>query len=90
MASYPAEAELFLEPEEQLAAPARRRSTDQRVELWLGALVVGFVGLLLAIVVLVFVRAWPSFAHNGLSWFGSGGYAAPQPVRYVPRGYRAY
>ncbi len=21
----------------------------------------------------VFVKAWPSFSHNGLSWFGSGG-----------------
>ena len=73
MASYPLEAELFLDPEEQLAAPPRTRSTDQRVELWLGALVCGFVVLLLAIVVLVFVRAWPSFAHNGLAWFGSGG-----------------
>lgn len=73
MASYPAEAELFLDPEEQLGSPARTRSTDQRVEFWLGALVVGFVALLLAIVALVFVRAWPSFAHNGLAWFSSGG-----------------
>ena len=31
------------------------------------------VGLLLALIVTVFVRAWPSFAHNGLAWFGSGG-----------------
>ncbi len=23
--------------------------------------------------VFVFVRGWPSFAHNGLSWFGAGG-----------------
>lgn len=28
--------------------------------------------------------------NNGGSWFGGGGYAYPQPVRYVPRGYRAY
>ena len=27
---------------------------------------------------------------GGGSWFGGGGYAYPQPVRYVPRGYRAY
>src|SRR3954447_19830719 len=39
----------------------------------LGALVCGVVGLLLAMIVTVFVRAWPSFAHNGLAWFGPGG-----------------
>ena len=31
------------------------------------------VALLLAMVVFVFVEAWPSFAHNGLAWFGPGG-----------------
>jgi ABC-type phosphate transport system permease subunit len=39
----------------------------------LGALVCAVVGLLLALIVTVFVKAWPSFAHNGLAWFGSGG-----------------
>src|SRR3954465_8521654 len=39
----------------------------------LGALVCGVVALLLALIVTVFVHAWPSFAHNGLSWFGSSG-----------------
>ena len=24
-------------------------------------------------VVFVFAKAWPSFAHNGLAWFGAGG-----------------
>jgi phosphate transport system permease protein len=47
--------------------------SDQRVEKILGALVCAAVGLLLALIVTVFVRAWPSFAHNGLSWFGAGG-----------------
>jgi len=47
--------------------------SDQRVEQMLGALVCAVVGLLLAMIVTVFVRAWPSFAHNGLSWFGAGG-----------------
>jgi phosphate ABC transporter permease protein PstC len=47
--------------------------SDQRVERMLGALVVFVVGLLLALIVVVFVRAWPSFSHNGLAWFGSGG-----------------
>ena len=39
----------------------------------LGALVCAVVGLLLALIVTVFVRAWPSFSHNGLAWFGAGG-----------------
>ena len=47
--------------------------SDQRVERMLGALVCAVVGLLLAMIVTVFVRAWPSFAHNGLAWFGAGG-----------------
>jgi ABC-type phosphate transport system permease subunit len=47
--------------------------SDQRVERMLGALVCFVVGLLLALIVTVFVRAWPSFSHNGLAWFGSGG-----------------
>jgi phosphate ABC transporter permease protein PstC len=47
--------------------------SDQRAERMLGALVCAVVGLLLALIVTVFVRAWPSFAHNGLAWFGPGG-----------------
>jgi ABC-type phosphate transport system permease subunit len=47
--------------------------SDQRAERMLGALVCAVVGLLLALIVTVFVRAWPSFTHNGLAWFGSGG-----------------
>jgi ABC-type phosphate transport system permease subunit len=39
----------------------------------LGALVVAVVGLLVAMIVFVFVRGWPSFSHNGLSWFTAGG-----------------
>ena len=31
------------------------------------------VALLLAMLVFVFHEAWPSFAHNGLGWFGAGG-----------------
>jgi ABC-type phosphate transport system permease subunit len=48
-------------------------SQDQRAELWLGALVCGVILLLLAMVVFIVAQAWPSFAHNGLHWFGSGG-----------------
>jgi phosphate transport system permease protein len=47
--------------------------SDQRVERMLGALVVFVVGLLLAMIITVFVHAWPSFSHNGLSWFGAEG-----------------
>ena len=47
--------------------------SDQRVERMLGALVCAVVGLLLAMIVTVLVRGWPSFAHNGLAWFGPGG-----------------
>jgi phosphate ABC transporter permease protein PstC len=47
--------------------------SDQRAERILGALVCAVVGLLLALIVTVFVRAWPSFSHNGLAWFGTGG-----------------
>jgi phosphate transport system permease protein len=47
--------------------------SDQRVERMLGALVCGVVALLLALIVTVFIHAWPSFAHNGLSWFSAAG-----------------
>jgi phosphate transport system permease protein len=48
-------------------------SQDQRAEYLLGALVCVVVALLLAMFLFVFREAWPSFAHNGLSWFGPGG-----------------
>jgi ABC-type phosphate transport system permease subunit len=47
--------------------------SDRRAEQMPGPLVCFVVGLLLAMIVTVFVRAWPSFAHNGLAWFGAGG-----------------
>jgi ABC-type phosphate transport system permease subunit len=47
--------------------------SDQRAGRLLGALVCAVVALLLALIVTVFVRAWPSFAHNGLAWFSAGG-----------------
>src|SRR5436190_2324465 len=49
------------------------RWSDQRAERLLGTLVCAVVGLLLAMIATVFVKAWPSFAHNGLAWFGPGG-----------------
>jgi len=59
--------------EEYLAAEEVPRLSDRRAELMLGALVVAVVGLLVAMIVFVFIRGWPSFAHNGLSWFSAGG-----------------
>ena len=50
--------------EEYLAADEIPRWSDQRAELTLGALVVAVVGLLVAMVVFVFIRGWPSFAHR--------------------------
>lgn len=58
---------------EELAPEYGPKWSDQRVEKILGALVVFIVGLLLAMIVTVLVRGWPSFSHNGLSWFGAGG-----------------
>jgi phosphate transport system permease protein len=59
--------------EQHLPAEQGPRWSDQRAERLLGALVAAVVLLLLALVAAVFVRAWPSFAHNGLAWFGAGG-----------------
>jgi len=59
--------------DEELPQEYGPKWSDQRVERILGALVCGVVALLLALIVTVFVRAWPSFSHNGLAWFGAGG-----------------
>ena len=59
--------------EEEILEDEPRFSGDRRAELCLGALVCGVVLLLLAMLIFVFQQAWPSFAHNGLSWFGPGG-----------------
>jgi len=47
--------------------------TDRRVERLLGALACTVLALIAAMVVFVFAKAWPSFSHNGLAWFGGGG-----------------
>ena len=64
----------------------------------LGALVCAVLLFVAALVVFVFREAWPSFAHNGLAWFGPGGNVdqqleddlhlgqpAPGPRLHVPR-----
>jgi len=47
--------------------------SDQRVERLLGALACTVLVLIAGMVGFVFLKAWPSFSHNGLAWFGSGG-----------------
>jgi phosphate ABC transporter permease protein PstC len=47
--------------------------TDRRAELTLGALAVLVLALIGLMTVTVIGKAWPSFSHNGLSWFGPGG-----------------
>jgi ABC-type phosphate transport system permease subunit len=59
--------------EEQYPSEYGPKWSDQRAERKLGARVCAVVGLLLALIVTVFVKAWPSFSHNGLAWFGAGG-----------------
>ena len=45
----------------------------ERTEVFLGALCVGVLCAIGALVAFVFVNAWPSFSHNGLASFSSGG-----------------
>jgi phosphate transport system permease protein len=47
--------------------------TDRRTELLLGALSAAVLLLIAFMIVFVFSKAWPSFSHNGLAWFGGGG-----------------
>lgn len=63
----------LLAEEQPLVDPPRQRWSDQRVERGLVALVCVIVGLLIAMTIFVFAQGWPSFSHNGLSWFGPGG-----------------
>lgn len=47
--------------------------TDAKVERILGAVACIVLALIAGMVIFVFQKAWPSFAHNGLAWFGGGG-----------------
>jgi phosphate transport system permease protein len=47
--------------------------SDQRAERTLGALASVLLLLIVLMIVFVAVRAWPSFQHNGLSWFTGKG-----------------
>ena len=52
---------------------ASRTLPDARAEQLLGAFACVVLVMIVLIVVSVLSKAWPSFAHNGLAWFGSGG-----------------
>lgn len=56
-----------------MLARLRNPWSDRRAELTLGAASLLLGVIVLAIIVFVFVQAWPIFQHNGLSWLGSGG-----------------
>jgi phosphate transport system permease protein len=66
-----------VDPDRRLIASVferlRQPWTDHRAERMLGAVSLLVVVMVLAMVGLVAVRAWPTFAHNGLSWLGPGG-----------------
>ena len=47
--------------------------SDQRAERMLGALACVVLLTIALMIVFVAIRAWPSFQHNGLSWFGGKG-----------------
>src|SRR4051812_7431660 len=51
----------------------RQPWSDTRAERTLGAVSSIVLLLIAAMVAFVFAKAWPSFAHNGLHWFGAGG-----------------
>src|SRR6185437_16489663 len=50
------------------AGPAERRT-----EWMLRTLAAGVLVVIAGMAITVFQKAWPSFAHNGLAWFGGGG-----------------
>ena len=63
-----------------VAPASSRHRSDQRAELLLGALASVVLLLIVGMVVFVVAKAWPSFANNGLAWFGSGGNVDDQLV----------
>ena len=57
----------------RLGERLRRPWSDHRAELVLGSVALLACLSVLLMVAFVAQRAWPTFAHNGLSWLGSGG-----------------
>jgi phosphate transport system permease protein len=58
-------------------------NSDRRAELSLGALVCAVLLIVLLMLVFVFKEAWPSFSHNGLSWFGSGDTPVDEQIQAI-------
>jgi ABC-type phosphate transport system permease subunit len=69
---------LRVDPDSLIALRPGPAAHERRVELAHRALVLALLGTIALIAVTVFSKAWPSFAHNGLAWFGSGGDADTQ------------
>ncbi|MDX6665881.1 MAG: phosphate transport system permease protein [Solirubrobacteraceae bacterium] len=61
------------QPQQPLLERLRTPWSDRRAERVLGALSSLVLLTILAMIVFVFAKAWPSFTHNGLHWFGGGG-----------------
>jgi phosphate transport system permease protein len=57
----------------RLERAAAQPWSDDRAERALGAIACSVLLLIAGMVIFVFSKAWPSFSHNGLAWFGSGG-----------------
>jgi phosphate ABC transporter permease protein PstC len=57
----------------RLERAAAQPWSDDRAERVLGAIACSVLVLIAGMVIFVFSKAWPSFSHNGLAWFGSGG-----------------
>jgi ABC-type phosphate transport system permease subunit len=72
--------------EEDVLPEEPRRDADRRAELGLGALVCAVIVFLLAMLGFILYQAWPSFAHNGLHWFGPGGNVDDQIQRIFTSG----
>jgi phosphate transport system permease protein len=60
--------------------------SDQRAERTLGALACVVLVLIALMIIFVAIRAWPSFQHNGLSWFTGKGDVDEQISRQVNTG----
>lgn len=64
---------------------ASRRWSDARAEPLLGAVSALVLAVIVAMIAFVVINAWPSFSHNGLSWFGSGGGPVDEQLRAIQR-----
>src|SRR4029079_11273805 len=56
-----------------MTSAATKNLLDRRAELVLGALASTVLLLIAGMIVFVMLKAWPSFAHHGLTSFGPGG-----------------